>query len=174
MRKNNTAYKLETLIDFHPREHFCGYVGVPQGHPLYGFDPWKTGEEENTRDFCPEVHGGLSYGSSGCPGFSTELRLVELNYWWIGFDQARSPDSTEGYDVSQDEWYCGQNITKLLKQVVYYQQYGSLSGYEDQGESYWENPLASLDPEDDEDEEEECWWPDGYGSEEGKQNVRQT
>lgn len=36
---------------------WCGYVGVPRGHPLYGSARMPSGE--------PDVHGGLTYAGSG-------------------------------------------------------------------------------------------------------------
>lgn len=65
---------------------WCGYVGVPPGHPLHGVE----------YGACPddlEVHGGLTY-SRGCsdqvchtpePGESDDV-------WWLGFDCAHAND----------------------------------------------------------------------------------
>jgi hypothetical protein len=61
-----------------PQGAWCGYVGLPPGHPWHGQGPWDLGVE---------VHGGLNYAGpcSGevChvpgPGESDDV-------WWLGFD----------------------------------------------------------------------------------------
>ncbi len=52
-----------------PPGHLCGYVGVPEDHPLY-----KSEGEELT------VHGGVTYTSQGD------------KTWWFGFDAGHSRD----------------------------------------------------------------------------------
>lgn len=60
---------------------WCGYVGVPPGHPWHGRD------RNELPDPYPEAHGGLTY-SGRCrgeichvpePGESDDV-------WWLGFD----------------------------------------------------------------------------------------
>jgi hypothetical protein len=67
---------------------WCGYVGVPRGHALFGL----TYDEVDVR-----VHGGLTYASR-CeapichvpqPGESDEI-------WWFGFDCAHGGDLIPG------------------------------------------------------------------------------
>lgn len=62
--------------------HRCGYVGIPQKHPLYGK---KCGERLRARsaldiDDYFKVHGGLTYseGSDNYP--------IPSDLWWFGFD----------------------------------------------------------------------------------------
>jgi len=159
MRENSTVYRLESFVSQHPAEkHYCGYVGVPQGHPLYGYS-WYEPEEK--RNFCPDVHGGLTYGDTDFPAYrSPEVHtLGKLNYWWLGFDQHHDMD--DYYNICEDKAYCEMHTKKLLKQVRYYEQYGTLDNYEDQGYDCWESPLTAGPEDDEEDEDEECWWPDG-------------
>jgi hypothetical protein len=39
---------------------WCGYVGIPEGHPWYGKGYEDLGDVD--------VHGGLTYGSAKCSG----------------------------------------------------------------------------------------------------------
>jgi len=59
----------------------CGYVGVPPGHALFGWDyhdSIKSKEEYNSGtapiDLAFQVHGGLSYSGEN------------NGLWWFGFD----------------------------------------------------------------------------------------
>jgi len=64
---------------------WCGYVGVPPGHPAYGLD------YQAVHDRWPdlEVHGGLTYRAAEADaGFLSEQRDV----WWFGFDCAHAWD----------------------------------------------------------------------------------
>lgn len=66
---------------------WCGYVGVPVGHPLHGKGPTDEGFPSLN------VHGGVTY-TAACfgvichkpnPGESDDV-------WWIGFDCAHASD----------------------------------------------------------------------------------
>jgi len=70
-------------------QHRCGYVRVPQGHPLYG----ASYETPNV-----EVHGGLTFAElEPC----TEHK--DGQGWWFGFDCAHFMDATHdpNFDPSQ-------------------------------------------------------------------------
>lgn len=69
---------------------WCGYVGVPPGHPWHGknYDDVRTADGD-----WPSVHGGLTY-SAACHG-----RICHVpkpgetdDVWWLGFDCAHSGD----------------------------------------------------------------------------------
>ena len=60
----------------------CGYVGVPEGHPLYG-----KKYEEIENDF--EMNGGLTYSNYN-ESYDKEAGVTK--YWYIGFDCAHSGD----------------------------------------------------------------------------------
>ncbi len=74
---------------------WCGYVGVPKGHPAYGRDYDDVGAE---------VHGGLTYADSGehlteahevRTAFENGLNGTEKKIprlWWLGFDCAHGGD----------------------------------------------------------------------------------
>lgn len=59
------ATGLDCLIVRGPSGALCGYVGVPDTHPLhgisYGGDGW---EDESSPERTLEVHGGLTYSAS--------------------------------------------------------------------------------------------------------------
>ena len=77
--------------------HFCGYVGIPNGHPLVGFD-------YNDFSFV-EAHGGLTFSGEG-EGWPE-------GYYWYGWDYGHVGDkiyvdySWDGFKKWQDgnkEW----------------------------------------------------------------------
>ena len=82
-----------------PAGAWCGYVGVPPGHPLHG--KRATYEED-----CPvgklRVHGGITYeapcqaGGHIChipaPGEPDDV-------WWLGFDCNHAGDVAPKYDA---------------------------------------------------------------------------
>lgn len=93
------------MLRDHPRGFLSGYVGVGEGHPLFGWD-----HEAVPADLGIEVHGGLTYSHICDDGPSPEPRLIrELQrichvvvgelplthatdhrvgegQWWFGFD----------------------------------------------------------------------------------------
>jgi hypothetical protein len=66
--------------------HWCGYVGVPSSHPLYGVQ-W--------RDFDVDLkaHQGVNY-SAPCSGAICHVPApgMPADVWWIGFDCGHSFD----------------------------------------------------------------------------------
>ncbi len=79
---------------------WCGYVGVPPGHPWHGKD----------YDDCPaDVHGGLTY-SGLCDDEGDERSAIchvpepgrPVNVWWLGFDCGNSCDVMPGRDYTYD------------------------------------------------------------------------
>lgn len=88
------------------RGHWCGYVGVPEGHPWHG-------KSYESRDWTePDCHGGVTYGSA-CD--SDPVRGVchvpdagEADHlWWIGFDFHHAWDiaPSDSDDVFGDQRY---------------------------------------------------------------------
>ena len=77
------ATGLPCLAKRHPRSgHWCGYVGVSDGHPAFGKD---------YNDVDVSVHGGLTFADHcrGEPGKGI-CHLPEAgepdHIWWLGFD----------------------------------------------------------------------------------------
>lgn len=73
--------------------HWCGYVGVPSGHPFHGvdYDSIEVG-----------AHGGVNY-SDLCDG-DEERGICHLpepgqpdDLWWLGFDCAHYRDLTPAH-----------------------------------------------------------------------------
>jgi hypothetical protein len=83
------ATGLACLLVRHPYYgHWCGYVGVPPGHPLYG-------EDYNDIAVPITVHGGLTFSNTfliaGNPAediYRMQLENDKLAHsrWWFGFD----------------------------------------------------------------------------------------
>ena len=85
--------------------HWCGYVGVPPGHPAHGLsydDAYNLfGDYES--DTYLSVHGGLTYADS-CAEGSEETSVCHVpepgepeDVWWLGFDCAHSGDFLPAY-----------------------------------------------------------------------------
>jgi hypothetical protein len=77
---------------------WCGYVGLPPGHPLHGFDYEQAPE---ARDI--EVHGGLTFADKCAEGSEDEPRICHVpapgrpaDVWWLGFDCAHAGDLVPG------------------------------------------------------------------------------
>lgn len=87
---------LDCLMHRNHSGTWCGYVGVPEGHPLYA-KPY--GEAESSVD----VHGGLTYADF-CRDTSDEsIGICHVPYpgmpervWWLGFDCHHSWDFAPG------------------------------------------------------------------------------
>ena len=95
-----TGYKC--LVIRHPEVgSLCGYVRVPEGHPLHG----KNGDE--LMDI--EVHGGVTY--SGSRGKDGE--------WWLGFDCAHYMDYLPGVVAALMSANATDEITEVKRQEVY-------------------------------------------------------
>lgn len=121
--------------------HRCGYVGVPNGHPLHGADyaeptdallPPGEGEQIGKRSLIPllvaagnpelmtapdvvfDVHGGLTYsgGNGKYP--------VESDLWWLGFDCGHAGDRTR-YNLDGEERsleYVVDECESLARQIT--------------------------------------------------------
>lgn len=99
------------LITFTGAAHRCGYVALPEGHPLANLDlqlvcasapePYKL-----------DIHGGITFHETGIhileSLFPTE---THCNDTWIGFDAAHFRD---GKDWEYHEKYFGKDKTDLL------------------------------------------------------------
>jgi hypothetical protein len=77
---------LDCLLSRNPKMfHWCGYVAVPKGHPLFG-------KHYNDLDDI-EVHGGLTF-SSECEGMVCHVPKAgeDDEVWWFGWDAAHLYD----------------------------------------------------------------------------------
>jgi hypothetical protein len=74
---------------------WCGYVGVPPGHPWHGVPPGHPWHGIDYNDPDIDVHGGLTYANSCSPeiGICHVPRPGEPeDLWWLGFDCAHAWD----------------------------------------------------------------------------------
>lgn len=81
-----------------PAGAWCGYVGVPEGHPFYGLD-------ETAASVCAlRVHGGLTYAAP-CTGDPTRgichVASDAVERWWLGFDCGHNGDLLPS---DEDSW----------------------------------------------------------------------
>lgn len=86
------AHGFDCLIVRHVANfHWCGYVGLPPGHPLHGADTHD--ERDLFRDL--SVHGGITYGQE-CDGAVCHIADEGDHLWWLGFDCAHGGDLSPG------------------------------------------------------------------------------
>lgn len=83
-----------------PMGSWCGYVGVPEGHPLHGRKAWGTGatdEQHHAAVDDLEVHGGITYAEA-CAGNICHVPAPGEpdHVWWFGFDCAHAGDVSPG------------------------------------------------------------------------------
>lgn len=130
-----------------PSGHWCGYVGIPKGHPLYGkgyshrIPPPAGFDERPMNDRVPaipvlchalcgdddavslelaiDVHGGLTYAANHVPGDKTD------GLWWFGFHCGHcddlSPKIPAGFGTSvtyRNHAYVRAECEKLAEQLI--------------------------------------------------------
>lgn len=131
---DETIDGLRRVVIFTSMGHRCGYVGVGEGHPLFGIsyneglpkeltEKWEKAKEgpigkrgaidllcldpDNPRTgILFDVHGGITYSGSGKDGYP-----VEDERWYFGFDCAHCDDEK---DFAAAEEY-GIDISFLLR-----------------------------------------------------------
>ena len=77
-----TEAGLKAQVCATPMGHRCGYVGVPEGHPLYG---------KHYDDVDVDVHGGLTFSND------------EDGLWLFGYDCAHFDDAKDP-ELMSDEY----------------------------------------------------------------------
>lgn len=88
------------LVDRNWEGAWCGYVGVPEGHPAHSIP----------RAILARVlraHGGISFAGSG----GMRVREWIPGTWWIGFDCAHAHDGTPYRTAAVANWrpHCDQD-----------------------------------------------------------------
>jgi hypothetical protein len=91
----------------------CGYVGVSEGHPLFGLDYSDCYENPEGEGAHLDVHGGLTYASFCMEEGEESHRICHLvepgendRVWWLGFDTAHAGDlSPRTIDLYRDHGY---------------------------------------------------------------------
>lgn len=87
--------KLPRLAIRGPLGAWCGYVGLPEGHPMHG----KSWDDDVYHEL--RVHGGLTYGEACAGNICHVPREGESDHvWWLGFDCAHAGDIMPGMQMS--------------------------------------------------------------------------
>ena len=110
--------------------NWCGYVGVPSGHPWHG----KSYNDDALIEV--EVHGGLTY-SNACGDGPIETSICHLpahgsedHLWWFGFDCHHAWDFAPAFMVRMRKYpgygddcsykalpYVRHECTELARQI---------------------------------------------------------
>lgn len=97
---------------------WCGYVGVPEGHPAYGkrYDAVEA-----------DVHGGLTYAKECAGPICHEKVDSAPEVWWLGFDCSHYSDLMPGsygdqgfmsaFGVYRDQVYVRAECERLADQL---------------------------------------------------------
>lgn len=99
---------LPRLVLRGPHGSWCGYVGLPPGHPQHG----KSYDDDVVGNL--EVHGGVTYGAE-CAGHICHVpREGESEHvWWIGFDCAHAGDVSPGLNYRTGGSFFGERYRDL-------------------------------------------------------------
>lgn len=113
--------------DFHA---WCGYVGVPPGHPLHGKDhDGDRDDYDNAPSATLEVHGGLTFSGScqeGGPICHKPAPGEPDDVWWFGFDCNHCFDEAPGLrldglglgGIYRDLAYVRRETERLAEQLA--------------------------------------------------------
>lgn len=124
----DAATGLPCLIVRGPFGALCGYVGVPQDHPLHGIDYDATGPQYF------DVHGGLTFADGCGHGDDPAQGICHIpgpgepdTVWWFGFDCAHYHDlapSIRGWRLSVGDYpyrdlaYVTEQVAALARQLA--------------------------------------------------------
>ena len=98
-----TEAGLKATVIATPMGYRCGYVGVPEGHPLYG---------KHYDDVDVDVHGGLTYSN-------LEDELWTFGYDCAHWDDARDPElMNDEYKKVLMNWMEGGGTIRTLEFCV--------------------------------------------------------
>lgn len=108
------ATGLPCLAKRHPRHgHWCGYVGVSEGHPAFekGYDDVHDLFGPYDSDAYLSVHGGLTYADA-CEEGDEAASICHVpepgepdHVWWLGFDCAHSGDVSPAMEARDRQKY---------------------------------------------------------------------
>lgn len=103
------ATGLDAMARRGPMGAWCGYVGLPDSHPLHGVDydecPAGCGKSycEHSAVIVMEVHGGVTFAGRCQVGADPATGLCHVSdrpVWWLGFDCAHWGDLVPGAALS--------------------------------------------------------------------------
>lgn len=119
------AHGLPALMVRARAGHWCGYVGVPKGHPWHGEANYFWDRKDG-----PDVHGGVTYGDK-CAGHICHVPAPGEpdDVWWIGFDCAHSGDLSPAdnahsrralreWETYKPESYVRAEVERLAQQAA--------------------------------------------------------
>lgn len=131
------ATGLDCMVQRGPLGSWCGYVGVPPGHPWFGNGGSCLLGHEDCYEHEPDVHGGVTFAALCKPGALECQHEVchdpdlgaEREPWWVGFDCAHSGDlspavvarrswSALGDEVYRDLAYARAEVASLAGQAA--------------------------------------------------------
>lgn len=107
----DAATGLDCLAVRNRSGNWCGYVGLPPGHPMHG-------QSADESDF--EVHGGITFNGSLCDEDAEEGHGIchvpfpgrPAAVWWIGFDCGHFMDLSPAYlELGEDMRYTLERLT---------------------------------------------------------------
>ena len=152
------GYRCVTI--FHDLGFRCGYVGLPEGHPLYkkeytdqinvtlkdmeGIPVGKRGiftlfglpdnpDDQIKMDVYFNVHGGLTYSDGG----KNSHHPVDSDLWWLGFDCGHAGDQAD-YELLNKLWGDDERVKVRLMNPLY------LDGDEIRSKEYVEQECRNL------------------------------
>ncbi len=113
---------LDCMIHRNPMGAWCGYVGVPSGHKLFGKDCF---DDLTYEFFC---HGGLTFSES-CHGMNEDGSGIchpaddGDHVWWFGFDCSHLDDLTPigsvyGKAEYRTQAYVEKEVANLAAQLA--------------------------------------------------------
>lgn len=130
------ATGLPCLAVRHPHSgHWCGYVGVAEGHPVFGLEydeanklgPTHLYEDEDDSWVGFDVHGGLTFSDS-CQEDEQEQGVCHIpqpgqpdKVWWLGFDCAHSQDIRPTYLRRYGKMFSSSVFEETYKTLEYVQ-----------------------------------------------------
>ena len=91
---------------------FCGYVRIPEGHPLYEVDYTDPAPGVTCADTKEAPRLEILFDAHGSLTFSGKLR--DRDGWWLGFDCNHLDDRPE----IQDAAYTARECESLARQIV--------------------------------------------------------
>lgn len=115
---------LDCMIHRGPLGSWCGYVGVPSSHSLFGVE---FDDAENNERFSINVHGGLTF-SEACGTIDDDGSGIchpsddGDHVWWFGFDCAHYRDLTPGmacYTRMSGEYRTVEFVVEEVKSLAY-------------------------------------------------------
>lgn len=80
---------------------FNAYIGIPESHPLAGFD---------YDDIPIKVHGGLTFCGKGKGSYPT-------GFWWYGWDYSHAGDASFYRITSNSQWPYETGVEWTIKDI---------------------------------------------------------